>query len=123
MLCSILLPHEVLHALANCNANVLFQSLMLGNLGPNDISDFWKHVRKLKPWANHPDLEDSTQNFSKLIGLQVHGDGAEMYRDSEYFVYSWSSVFAGRGLDADVMLYRFPILVVAECDMQQENAT
>lgn len=120
--CSVLLPHEVVHSLATCDADLLFESLMLGCLGPQDIRNFWLHVRELEPWKDHPDLQDDSQDFSRLIGLQVHGDGAELYRDSEYFVYSWSSVFSGsQQLETDVMLNRFPLLVVAERHMQQES--
>lgn len=121
--CSCLLPHEVIHALATCDAKMAFESLLLGNTNAEDIKQFWLHVRTLEPWKNHPDLQDATQDFSKLIGVQIHGDGAEMYRDSEYFVYSWSSLFAGSGLETDVMLYRFPILIVAERDIQQEEVS
>lgn len=119
--CDALLPHEVIHSLASCDADLIFRSLMTGNRTPEDISAFWKHVRLLEPWAEHPALQNPDQDFSKLLAVQVHGDGAEMFRDSEYFVYSWSSLFSGSGLDNDVMLYRYPILVVSEKDMPDES--
>ena len=115
---SILLPHEVLHALAGCNAGVCFESLMLGNLSPSAIANFWKHVRGLEPWRQHPILTDPSQDLSKIIGVQLHADGAEFYRDDEVYVFSWSSVFASQGMDQDVMLYRFPLMIVAERHMQ-----
>ena len=118
---SVLLPHEVLHALATARgANLIFQSIMMGNRYPKDVAAFWKHVRTLDPWSKHPDLQDSSQDFGKLVGLQFHGDGAEIYRDDEFFCYSFSSIFAG-GLVNDVMLYRFPVLLVAERHMQQDS--
>lgn len=116
----VLLPHEVLHALAMCDADLMFESLMLGNRDPQTIAAFWTHLRGLGPWRDHPGLQDRSQDLSKVVALQFHADGAELYRDSEYFVYSFSSAFAGKGLVTDCLLYRFPLLIVAEKDMQQK---
>ncbi len=91
---------------------------MFGNLLDGDVSKFWNHIRTLEPWKGHPQLQDPRQDFSKLIGFQLHADGAEMFRDDECFCYSWSSIFASCGHIADVMLYRFPILLIQERHMQ-----
>lgn len=118
---SVLLPHEVLHGLATCKGcGILFQSIMLGNKSPEEIKQFWLHVRQLDPWKNHPDLQDQASGFQRLIPLQFHADGAEMFRDDEYFIYSFSTAFHG-GLVTDVMLYRFPLVFVAERHMQQPS--
>ena len=120
---SVLLPHEVLHALATCNAGDFFQTIMFGDLRPQDVSSFWKHIRTLDPWRDHPVLHDPKQDLSTLVGIQLHGDGAEMFRDDEVFVFSWSSVFASSGRETDVMLYRFPVLFVHERHMQKPKVT
>lgn len=91
---------------------------MFGNLWNDDVAKFWRHIRTLKPWQGHPHLQDPHQDFSKLVGFQLHADGAEMFRDDECFCYSWSSIFASCGNISDVMLYRFPILLIQERHMQ-----
>ena len=115
---AMLLPHEVLHNLGSCNANLAFKSIMLGNTEPDAVKQFWEHVRKLGPWRDHPDLQDATQDFSCLIPFQFHADGCEVYRDDEYFIYSFSSLFGGSGLVADVMLYRFRLCIIGERHMK-----
>ena len=35
----------------------------------------------------------SDGNWEKLIGIHIHGDGCEFYKEDEYFVWSWSSKF------------------------------
>ena len=120
---SVILPHELIHALATCNASVCFQSMMFGQLSRDDVSNFWGHVKSLEPWKEHPVLKDSLVDLSKLIPVQLHADGAEMFRDDEYFCFSWSSAFASSGMIADVMLYRFPLLLIAERHMQQPEVS
>ena len=93
---------------------------MFGNRDPREIKIFWDHVRQLGPWKNHPVLQDPSQDFGRLIALQFHADGAEIYRDDEYFIYSFSSIF-GSGLVTDVLLHRFPLVFVAERHMQQNS--
>ena len=117
---SMFLPHEVLHSLATCDCAVLFRSIMFGNRDPREIKKFWDHVRQLAPWKDHPVLQDPSQDFGRLIALQFHADGAEIYRDDEYFIYSFSSIF-GSGLVTDVLLHRFPLVFVAERHMQQNS--
>ena len=48
---SVLLPHELIHALATCNASLCFQSMMFGQLSGDDVSKFWHHVKRLEPWC------------------------------------------------------------------------
>ena len=68
-------------------------------------------------------IQDPNQDLSKLVGVQIHGDGAEMFRDDEYFIYSWSSCFSSEGTEKDVMLYRFPLLFFHERHMQDRKVT
>ena len=120
---SMLLPHEVIHALATSNASQVFRSIMFGDLTSQEVANFWTHVKELEPWKEHEILHDQHQDLSNLIGVALHADGAEMFRDDECFVYSWSSCFASAGIETDVMLYRFPILFIAERHMQDPKAT
>lgn len=119
---SVLLPHEVAHALATCNANAVFGSIMYGGLTQSDVNKFWDHIKTLEPWAKHPCL--CSGNLSKTIAVQLHADGAEMFRDDEYFCFSWSSLFStAASLISDVMLTRFPFMIVAERHMQQAEVS
>lgn len=91
---------------------------MFGQLSREDVAKFWQHVRCLEPWKDHPALQDPAQDYSTLVPIQLHADGAEMYRNDECCCISWSSVLATSGVIEDVMLYRFPLLFIAERHMQ-----
>ena len=93
----------------------------MGNRSGEAISEFWGRIKQLEPWRTHPAWEAcSAADLKSLIGLNFHVDGAEFYRDDEFFVYSMSSVFAGNGMISDVLLYKFPIAIFAERDMDKE---
>ena len=92
-----LLPHEVLHAFAH-SSKFLFDSVVLGQLDSEARIRFWAHVSELEPWKHHPIIRQERGSWEKLIGVCVHGDGAQMYKEDEFFVWSVSSVFGGSGL-------------------------
>ena len=108
---TVLLPHEVIHAIANMDSSLVFESLFLGNIDDSSREAFWKHVRGLPPWANHPILRSA--NLKRLIGITIHGDGAVMKRDDECFVWSISSCFDGDFIK-DELLRKFPVAIVPE---------
>ena len=112
---SVLLPHEVLHAVANAG-KYAFQSLMLGNLDPESRHAFWDHSSKQAPWKDHPEVQAG--RWDKLIGCSIHGDGAQMYNEDEFFVWSWSSVFTASGSVKDFLLCKWPICVIPERHMR-----
>ena len=114
----VLLPHEVLHSLAH-SGSFAFQSLMLGNLDTETRVDFWKHVSTLPPWEGHPVIRAG--GWDKLIGCSIHGDGAQMFNEDEYFVWSWSSIFASSGCIKDFLLVKWPICVIPERQMRQNS--
>ena len=114
----VLLPHEVLHALAH-SGSFAFQSLMLGNLDTGTRVDFWKHVSTLPPWEGHPVIRAG--GWDKLIGCSIHGDGAQMFNEDEYFIWSWSSIFASSGCIKDFLLVKWPICVIPERQMRQNS--
>lgn len=88
--------------------------MILGNMSADGIEDFWKHCRLCAPWARHPVLNDAGTNLRKLVGLSIHGDGCEIYRDDSYFVFSFSSVFGCFGGPTDVFVSKIPIAVLPE---------
>ena len=117
---TVLLPHEVIHALANMDSALVFESLLLGNMDESSREIFWKHVRGLPPWANHPILQSA--NLKRLIGITIHGDGAVMKRDDECFVWSISSCFDGDFIK-DELLRKFPVAIVPERYMLSKDVT
>lgn len=118
-----LLPHELIHSLAVMPCPAVFNSVILGNQSDLSRIQFWDHVRGLKPWENHPALSPHRCKPSKLIGLCAHADGCQMYKEDEYMVWSWSSIFSREGLITDVLVYKFPFVVVPEKYMRSAAAT
>jgi hypothetical protein len=119
---SVLLPHEVIHALANSDSGHIFQSLMLGNLDDTSRYKFWSHVKTLPPWSDHPVLK-SEKSYDRLIGVTVHADGAVMKRDDECFVCSFSSCFGDEGVIKDPLLQKFPVAIVPERHMLSKEVS
>ena len=112
----VLLPHEVLHALATVDAPFVFDAIFLGNLEPSARSRFWTHVSQLDPWVSHPVFEKQIP-FEKLIGVMIHGDGAVFKREDECFVWSFSSVFGHQGVIKDPLILKIPICIIPERHM------
>ena len=119
----ILLPHEVLHCLATCASEAVFQSVVLGNLDEKARSEFWQHVKTLAPWAAHPALNEDGFEGDHLVGLTFHMDGAQYFREDEFVTWSFSSVFANSGLINDVLMYQFPFAIIADRHMLSPNVT
>lgn len=95
---AVLLPHEMLHALSE--HQFVFNSVILGNMSSESRVAFWQHAGTLDPWKGNPGLK---LPLDRLLPLTLHGDGAEMFTDDEFFVYSWSSTFGTQGLIQDVL--------------------
>lgn len=117
-----LLPHEVLHCLAEYP--FAFSSLLLGNTTPDARRKFWDHIRKLDPWSKHPIFEKDENDrvsFDSLIPLTIHGDGAQMFREQDVFVFSMSSLFGSTGILEDVLLFKFPFCMIPEMHMRSDR--
>lgn len=113
----VLLPHEVLDAIADSSPSVL-QSAMLGDLSSDARTTFWEHVSRLEPWRDHPIIQNS--QWDQLVGISIHGDGCEIYREDEFFVWSWSSIFVSPLLK-DVLIRRYSIAVIPERQMRKSS--
>ena len=118
----VLLPHEILHALAVVDSPFFFDAVMLGNLSGDERVAFWRHVQSLRPWADHPVLNNEGVDWSRLIGFTVHGDGAIMKRDDECFVWSVASCFGQEGAIKDPLLIKFPVAIIPERHMLSSTA-
>lgn len=117
----VLLPHEVLDALAH-SSTLGFDSIVLGHYGNDTRIGFWQHLSELEPWKNHPVIFKERGRWEKLVGCCIHGDGAQMYKEDEFFVWSWSSVFGASGGIKDVLLYKWPICIIPERQMRKASA-
>ena len=115
-----LLPHEILHCLSECPG--VFRSLMLGSATTTSIKTFWHHCQQLPPWKNHPIFERGCP-LEKMVPLTIHGDGAQFFREDEWFVFSISSLLAPSGVISDVLLYKFPFLMIPERFMRSESVS
>lgn len=99
-----------------------FKSVIMGEYSHHGIADFWNHCKNVSTWKHHHVIHGlSTQELQYMIPCSIHADGAEMFTDDEYFVYSWSSAFSSTSLVTDVLHHRFPIAVVAEREMVDDN--
>ncbi|CAK9069954.1 unnamed protein product [Durusdinium trenchii] len=107
----VLLPHEVLHMISA--SPFVFDSVWLGCLDDVSRYQFWGHIKTLSPWKNHPILQ-SDVDLARLIGVNIHGDGAVMKRDDECFVWSVSSCFASSGPIQDPLMMKFAVAIVHE---------
>lgn len=79
-------------------------------------------MRRQPPWELHPHLHGfSDEDLGKVIPISVHADGAELYTNTEYMVWSWSSCFKGFS-KGDMLMTKFPFAVVYEQEMLNEKA-
>ena len=94
---------------------------MCGNHSEHSIRMFWKHLKTLPGYKYHMVLHSLTDDeLGKAIPCNIHGDGAEMFRDDEFWVMNWSSAF-GSSVGHDCLVSRFPILLVAERQMVHDD--
>ena len=118
-----LLPHEVIHCLATSSSDAIFESVCLGNLDASSRASFWNHLKSLRPWQSHPCLNDDRFDPERYIPCTFHMDGAQMYREDEYCVWSFSSCFNGSGLISDCLLFQFPFCILPDKQMLSKNAS
>lgn len=96
-----------------CQSN----SVLFGNCGSNSVVAFWKHISTLPDWKHHEFAKSADSILAHAVPMLVHADGAEIFRDDEYFIWSWSSGLSCRSLVKDPLLTKFPIAIVAEREM------
>lgn len=94
---------------------------MLGRHSPATIKEFWEHLQRFAPeeLKDHPALDGC--DLSKMIPLLIHFDGAEMYKNSEYNIWSFSSALSSL-LDVDCLETQFVCCILPQKDMQQKQA-
>ena len=92
---------------------------MLGHQTPAAIKEFWQHLQRFAPEEikDHPALESC--DLCDLLPLLVHFDGAEMYKNAEYNIWSFSSAFSSL-LNVDCIQTQFLCCILpSHCDGNQ----
>ena len=116
------LPHEILHCLSD--HPTAFKSLLLGSLDERSIYSFWEHCRGLDAWSSHPIYNlDGDYPLHRTIPLCIHGDGAEIFREDEMFIYSLSSALGSFGCVQDILLFKFPFVIIPERHMRSASVS
>lgn len=96
-----------------------FQSIMLGNHSGDSMGAFWGHVKSLEAYKTHTLLHSlSPSELKQAVPCCIHGDGAEMFRDDEFWIMNWSALGSGGGYDCWVT--RYPIIIVPERQMKDD---
>jgi hypothetical protein len=100
----IILPHELLHwLLVHGRENPCIFS---EQFSAESLPTFWNNARAHAEWRSHPALQST--DLSKLVPLTLHVDGTEVYTNSEFYIWSWSSPFG----QAEVVDCRFLITLI-----------
>ena len=85
----ILPPDVVIQAILRAGTLQTIVSLT-GAACAGGLADWWATASQ-QPYCQHLLPLLSGRNLAKCVPLVFHEDGAELYRDSEYYVWSWRS--------------------------------
>lgn len=117
----VLLPHELIHSLAETSSPMVWESIMLGGYSDEQREHFWKHCKKLDAWKDHPIFEQDGLDLRRLLAITLHGDGAVMKREDECFVFSMGSLWSSAGCIQDVLMTKWPIAIIPERFMRSKK--
>ena len=94
---------------------------MLGHQTPAAIQEFWQHLKRFAPMEvkDHPALKSC--DLSNMLPLLVHFDGAEMYKNAEYNIWSFSSAFSSM-LAVDCIETQFLCCILPHSAMECKKA-
>ncbi len=82
--------------------------IIFGPSGPAGLAPFWEAANKDPRWKDPFAVKIEGPMMAKTIPLSWHCDGAEIHRDTEYYIWSWGTMMAhGSALDTKI-----PIAVV-----------
>jgi hypothetical protein len=121
VLIPVLLPHEMMHCIWQAGPLQRMVSLF-GEEGADGLAEFWTHSLPL-PWAQaHPGLAamraDPANMMEKTFPVRVHCDGAEVFRNNEFFIWDWGSATVLQGHVADA---KFPAVLIPHWMMRENN--
>jgi hypothetical protein len=86
-------PHETLHQITQNG----LADICLGKTERSEVRRFWQHCKSLQEYRDHGGLQNGS--LAEITPLIFHVDGAEVYKNAEFYIYSWSTPFA----DGDVI--------------------
>ena len=108
-----LLPHEVIHALWQSGWQQ-FQISLLGPGGPSSLVEYWRWSRQQEWGVRHPALVGKSESqLSRMLPLMLHVDGAEVFRNNEFYIICFRSPLA-EGAPFDII---FPFMMVRHSHM------
>ena len=84
----------------------------------SDIEHFWEHVAGQEWVVRHPALQVPAPRHKYIIPLQVHADGAEIYNDCDFFVWSVSSMLTYKNQILDT---KFQVLKIRHDSMHDKK--
>ena len=99
-----------------------FNVSALGPGGEKSARTFWERALEQEWGAKHPVLEGRRGDaLGKIIPLQIHVDGAEVYNNKEYLVFSISSVLAQGSCiwDNKFVVLKLPVMWIKTKSMMQ----
>jgi len=83
---------------------------VLGPRGFEGLSEFWNNYKKTPAGQHHLGVKNSTdEELARTVGLFLHEDGGELYRNTEYLWYQVSSAHTA-GWSANTIDTKFPML-------------
>ena len=95
-----------------------FQSILFGDYSKQAVLSFWQHIRAIPDWCYHAFAKTQPPEvLEKSIPVMVHADGCEIYKNDEFYIWSWSSVFSCGAVYRDPLLTKFPICIIPEREM------
>ena len=87
--------------------------MMTGHFTCKGILEFWQQIKSLEAWSHHDIIHAlDDESLSRCIPINIHADGAEMFTNSEYYVWSWSSALGAFGMLTDTLMQKYPIAIV-----------
>lgn len=117
----ILLPHELLGQIWAAG-DMAWSASVLGPTGCQGVAELWRHLKNLPDFTTHPHVLGSRGDQDALgrgIPVLFHVDGAEVYRNVEYHIWSWGSALTDAG---DVLDRKLPIVMIPEESIKDPDA-
>ena len=85
--------HTVIAAVVRAGYHQIAASI-LGSECSDGFEAFWTTALQ-EPFYSHLERDLQSRNMSRCIPMVFHEDGAEMFRNSEFYVWSWRSASPG----------------------------
>ena len=101
--------HELLHSIWEAGPTQ-WRVSVLGEGGAEHLTQYWNHVKTLHWSHGHADLHQCDNPGHSFIPGALHEDGCEVHSNTEYYIWSWSSLGAATHTSVDDV--KFPIVAI-----------